>query len=219
MDFGVTYFKVQQGGQDNHHQIQQIPIYDANRIQALQQSNLVFNYQQVQQVAQAQAQHQEPPKPVIAAAATTVAQPKAATSTKSSPNRAKTMSGFIMFQSKHRNDIKAKYPNATFGQLSKIMSETWKTMPQNEKTMWREEAIKSNAINREQNRNAARQYGQKAVSNRKPSGFIVFSRAHRKKMHDSNPGISFGEASKILGQMWRSMDASEKQKWSSDASQ
>lgn len=44
-----------------------------------------------------------------------------------------------MFQSKHRNDIKAKYPNATFGQLSKIMSETWKNMPQNEKTMWREE--------------------------------------------------------------------------------
>lgn len=91
MDFGVTYFKVEQR-QDNHHQIQQIPIYDANRLQALQQGNLVFNYQSVQQVAQAQAQAQAqqqtqpeaPPKAVAPA-------PKAAT--KTSPNRAKTMSG------------------------------------------------------------------------------------------------------------------------------
>lgn len=190
MDFSnIQYFKVEPKVES------EIQIYDVNQV--AEGGNISFNYQPL---------NHEAPKPAQ----------KAASSSKSSPNRSKSMSGFILYQAKTRNEFKTKYPEANFGQLSKLLSESWKTMSDGEKAMWREEAIKANQIQREQNIHANKRFGKVA---RKPlsSGFLVFAKAHRKKMHDSNPGISFGEASKILGQMWRNMDAAEKQKWTEEA--
>lgn len=188
MDY-VQYFKVEPKVES------EIQIYDVNQV--AEGGSIAFNYQPI---------NHEVAKPPV----------KASGGSKSSPNRSKSMSGFIMYQAKTRNEFKTKYPEANFGQLSKLLSEAWKGMTDAEKAMWREEAIKANQIQREQHIQANKRYGKVA---RKPlsSGFLVFAKAHRKKMHDSNPGISFGEASKILGQMWRNMEPPEKQKWTDEA--
>jgi len=39
------------------------------------------------------------------------------------------------------------------------------------------------------------------------SPFFVFTMRERKKVQESNPGVSLTDASKILGEMWRGMDA------------
>lgn len=47
-----------------------------------------------------------------------------------------------------------------------------------------------------------------------PTGnFVRFSQENREAVKARNPGISFGDTSKLLGAMWRKLDPSEKAKY------
>lgn len=131
------------------------------------------------------------------------------------PSKIKKVSGYILFASKKRHEFKAKHPNASFVELTKIMSSNWKEMDESDKTPWRNEAIRLNKVHRDENPRSAKPPGVKNTTGTKPltSGFLVFASYNRKAMHASNPGMGFGEISRILGERWRQMDAEEKQKW------
>lgn len=131
------------------------------------------------------------------------------------PHKIKKVSGYILFASKKRHEFKQKHPSASFVELTKIMSGSWKEMQESEKTPWRNEAIRLNKAHRDENPRNSRQPGSKNTTGTKPltSGFLVFASYHRKAMHASNPGMGFGDISRILGEKWRGMTAEEKQKW------
>lgn len=48
---------------------------------------------------------------------------------------------------------------------------------------------------------------------RAPTSFILFSQAKRAGAKEANPEATFAEMGKILGDMWKSISASEKAKW------
>jgi hypothetical protein len=45
---------------------------------------------------------------------------------------------------------------------------------------------------------------------RQTSGYIVFCKELRPKLHASNPSLSFGAIAKKLGQMWKDLSEAEK---------
>lgn len=49
------------------------------------------------------------------------------------------------------------------------------------------------------------------------SGYILYSRAHRKGVVANNPDSNFGDISRIVGNEWRSLSASEKAPWEEKA--
>lgn len=53
----------------------------------------------------------------------------------------------------------------------------------------------------------------KSKGGKKLSGYMKFSQEHREKVKEDNPGISFGQIGKKLGEMWRSLDENEKAKY------
>lgn len=61
-------------------------------------------------------------------------------------------------------------------------------------------------------------YLQKSSKNKAVTGYILYSREVRKQVVQNNPESNFGEISKIVGNEWRSLPASEKQSWEEKAS-
>lgn len=55
-------------------------------------------------------------------------------------------------------------------------------------------------------------------SKRGPSAFMLFSQANRDQAKENNPGASFGEIGKALGEMWHALSADEKEEWKNKAS-
>jgi len=52
----------------------------------------------------------------------------------------------------------------------------------------------------------------KTGGSKKPlTGFMLFSKEHREKVKEENPGIAFGQIGKKLGEMWRGLSDAEKQ--------
>lgn len=49
---------------------------------------------------------------------------------------------------------------------------------------------------------------------KKVSGFMKFSKEKREQVKEDNPGITFGQIGKKLGEMWRELDSDAKAKYS-----
>jgi hypothetical protein len=54
---------------------------------------------------------------------------------------------------------------------------------------------------------------EKSKSGKKLTGFMKFSKDNREQVKTDNPGISFGQIGKRLGELWRELDAGEKEKY------
>ncbi|EKX39368.1 hypothetical protein GUITHDRAFT_76406, partial [Guillardia theta CCMP2712] len=49
---------------------------------------------------------------------------------------------------------------------------------------------------------------------KKPAtSFVMFSNAHREEVKAANPGLSFIDVGKKLGEMWREMDPTVRKEW------
>ena len=62
------------------------------------------------------------------------------------PNKPKrNMSPYLIFSCANRADIKAKNPDATFGELTRIIAQEYKDLPDKEKKKWVKKASKDKA--------------------------------------------------------------------------
>uniref|UniRef100_A0A2M4A8V7 Putative chromatin remodeling complex rsc subunit rsc1/polybromo n=1 Tax=Anopheles triannulatus TaxID=58253 RepID=A0A2M4A8V7_9DIPT len=63
---------------------------------------------------------------------------------KSSKPGKKLVTGYILYSSEHRKTICASNPDATFGDVSRIVGNEWRNLSDQEKTIWEQRAIKIN---------------------------------------------------------------------------
>ncbi|XP_058823523.1 protein polybromo-1 isoform X2 [Topomyia yanbarensis] len=56
----------------------------------------------------------------------------------------KLVTGYILYSSEHRKTIVASNPEATFGEVSRIVGNEWRTLPDQVKTTWEQRALKMN---------------------------------------------------------------------------
>lgn len=70
-----------------------------------------------------------------------------ATTIKRGKGGKKLVTGYILYSSENRKSICAANPDTTFGDISRIVGNDWKTLPQSERTMWEEKAAKINEEN------------------------------------------------------------------------
>lgn len=63
---------------------------------------------------------------------------------KSSKPGKKLVTGYILYSSEHRKTICASNPDATFGDVSRIVGNEWRNLSDQEKTVWEQRAIKIN---------------------------------------------------------------------------
>jgi len=62
------------------------------------------------------------------------------------PNKPKrNMSAFFLYSTAHRAEVKAQNPGISFGEVAKIISQQFKSLPQSEKSKWEKKAAKDKA--------------------------------------------------------------------------
>lgn len=52
-------------------------------------------------------------------------------------SKTKTSSPYILFSTESRAKVKTEHPNASFGEIAKILGAKWKEMPDCEREMWK----------------------------------------------------------------------------------
>lgn len=65
-------------------------------------------------------------------------------STKKGKSGKKVVTGYILYSSEVRKSISANNPDATFGDISRIVGNEWRSLPSSEKQAWEEKAAKCN---------------------------------------------------------------------------
>jgi len=66
--------------------------------------------------------------------------------TKKDPNAPKrNMSAYFLFSNAMRNTIKAQNPDASFGELAKLISQNYKSLPEKERKKWEKKAEQDKA--------------------------------------------------------------------------
>ena len=128
------------------------------------------------------------------------AKSKAKLKQKTKKTKKNTISSYINFCRVKRDAVKIDNPDASFGELSKILGGMWKQMSDTTK-----EEYKSN----EKEDNIAKKSREKAP----PSPYINFCKAKRQEVKIANPGASFGELSKLLGAEWKLMNDTQKMEY------
>jgi len=153
------------------------------------------------------------------------------------------MTAYMLFCQDKRPEIKEKHPNASFGEIGKLLGEAWKEIEADDKKTFEEKAAKDKI--RYQKELAAYKTehpeesddekkgkkGKKNVKKRKTTkkdpdapkkpctAFVWFSKEQRPKIKEQNPKASFGEIGKLLGAAWKEVDADDKKRFEGQAAE
>lgn len=127
-------------------------------------------------------------------------------------------SAYILFCQQFRDQYKKENPDnvLSFSDLSKLCSEKWKSVSENDKNVLKEQAVEDkNRYVKEmenyqpdpnQSLKAKRKMKRKLKDPKKPkrplSSFLFFCEEHRQSIREQNPELKIGDISKVLGKMW-----------------
>ncbi|KAI4542264.1 hypothetical protein MG293_007643 [Ovis ammon polii] len=136
------------------------------------------------------------------------------------------MSAYAFFVQTCREGHKKKNPEVpvNFAEFSKKCSERWKTMSGKEKSKF-DEMAKADKVHYDQEMKDYRSAkgGKKKkdpnAPKRPPSGFFLFCSEFHPKIKSTNPGVSFGDVAKKLGEMRNNLSDSEKQPYINKAAE
>lgn len=73
--------------------------------------------------------------------------PQTGTGKKDKKAGKKLVTGYILYSSEHRKGICASNPDCTFGEVSRIVGNEWRSLPDHEKAAWEQRASKINEEN------------------------------------------------------------------------
>ena len=164
----------------------------------------------------------------------------AAKKKKKDPNAPKgAKSAFMYFSTAKRSEIKEANPDASFGDLGKLVGAAWKELSDDGKAEWEEKAKEDKARYAKEMSNYSAPEdsddddlddsdggkGKKKIPAAKKakkdpnapkgakSAFMYFSTAKRSEIKEANPDASFGDLGKLVGAAWKELNDSEKVKW------
>jgi DNA topoisomerase I len=133
------------------------------------------------------------------------AKPKAiakATS-KVSTTKKRAPSAYITFSGVKREELKKENPDASFGELSKLISKSWAALSEEQQSAYKVASM--DEVNGEN--------GPAKKEKKPPSAYINFCNAKRPQTKQANPDASFGELSKILSSEWGKLDTKTKESY------
>lgn len=121
----------------------------------------------------------------------------------------KPATSYAIFFKNIRPELTRKYPNATFGELSKLGGIAWKQMNAEEKEPYIKEYQKENSKYLEAKANY-----KSSLPPKKPGNiYIQFANYYRPILVKEQPGLSIAEYGKLLGNKWNSLSDEEKSKY------
>lgn len=149
---------------------------------------------------------------------------------KKDPNAPKRgMSAFMIYANQVRNDVKDDNPGISFGELGKKLGELWRGLSDEEKRPFQDQALQEKgrydqqkaayesmkpmyADDDEEDDRGRRKKKKKDPNapKRGMSAFMIYANEVRNEVKNDNPGITFGELGKMLGELWRGLSEDEK---------
>eukprot|EP00591_Stephanopyxis_turris_P004802 CAMPEP_0195506756 /NCGR_PEP_ID=MMETSP0794_2-20130614/325_1 /TAXON_ID=515487 /ORGANISM="Stephanopyxis turris, Strain CCMP 815" /LENGTH=227 /DNA_ID=CAMNT_0040633181 /DNA_START=138 /DNA_END=821 /DNA_ORIENTATION=+ len=150
------------------------------------------------------------------------------------PNKPKrNMSSFFLYSNANRARIKSENPDATFGEIAKLVSEEFKAISDKERKKWDTKAAKDKKRYDEEMRHYVppeessdeegpkKKKKKKAKDPNKPkrnmSSFFLYSNANRAQFKLQNPDATFGELAKIISENFKAISDKERKKWDKKA--
>jgi len=143
------------------------------------------------------------------------------------------MSAFFLYSNANRARIKEENPDASFGDLAKLVSQEFKALPAKEKSKWEKKAEQDKArYDNEMSNYVAPEFsseednGKKKKKKKDPnapkrnmSAYFLYSTANRALFKEQNPDASFGELAKIISVNYKGMPEKERKKWDKKAAE
>mmetsp|Transcript_26277 Transcript_26277/g.61090 ORF Transcript_26277/g.61090 Transcript_26277/m.61090 type:complete len:221 (+) Transcript_26277:223-885(+) len=146
---------------------------------------------------------------------------------KKDPNKPKrNMSAFFLYSQALRPKVKEENPEVAFGEIAKILSQRYKSLPDKEKKKWEKKAEKDKKRYQEEMKNyeppddeeptGKRSKKQKKDPNkpkRNMSAYFLYSVSIRPEVRKEHPDASFGQIAKIISQKFKDLSDKERQPW------
>ena len=131
----------------------------------------------------------------------------------------KPMAAYMFFSSDFRDKVKAQHPNASFGELGRMLGDMWKAMDERQKAPYEKKAVADKERYQAEKKvwdlrpkpQVVRGTGKRSKKDpnapKKPMGaYMFFCAANREQLKANNPNASFGEIGRMLGDMWKGID-------------
>ncbi|KAL7494445.1 hypothetical protein ACHAWT_003270 [Skeletonema menzelii] len=161
---------------------------------------------------------------------------KATKKKKKDPNAPKNpKSSYMYFSSAKRDEIKAANPDATFGQIGKLLGEEWKKMSDDDKVEFEEMAEEDKKRYQKEmedytppsddddsddgggKKTAKRAKKDPNAPKRPMNAYMLYANSVREQVREENPDLSMGEVTKEISQKYKSLDEDEMAKWKGKA--
>lgn len=147
---------------------------------------------------------------------------------KKDPNAPKRgLTAYNFFVKENRDQVKQDNPDASFGDISKILGEKYKKLSdvQREKLDSKASKDKDRYIQEMKHYtpalSSAKKKGKPVKDKNAPkknlTSFLIYSNANRDKFKEKNPDLSFTDLAKLIGQQFKSLSEEEKKKWDAKA--
>jgi len=127
----------------------------------------------------------------------------------------RTPSSYVLFSMEERKSIVANNPDLNLGEVSKRCGVAWKALSVEQRTPWQNKAgeLKQNRLQEI----AEEEKINPPKKKRAPSSYLLFAMEHRKVVLQETPTMGIGDVSKRCGEMWKSMNDTDKQVWKDKA--
>ena len=112
----------------------------------------------------------------------------------------------------NRDNLKAKKPDLKFGELTKELTDQWKSLSEKDKKEWEDKAAaEKDRYNKEmQEAGLLKNKPEKDGPKRPQSAFFLFQADARERIKKENPDIKQTELLKKTGAEWRDLDEKKK---------
>lgn len=144
----------------------------------------------------------------------------------------KPLSAFMYFSQERRATVRLENPNIGFGEVAKKLGLIWQNMTDRAKMRYlalseqdkvrykdqmaleRESQAKQALVAVHTERTVAPSKKKKKTGPKQPmSAFMYFCQRNRAAVKQQNPGLSFGEVARALGQLWKNMSENNKMEY------
>lgn len=145
------------------------------------------------------------------------------------PNKPKrAMSPFFCYSQADRPNVKITHPEASFGDVARILSAQYKALTEKELKKWVKKAEQDKIRYQEEMKHYVPMEdptgGKRKKAKKDPnapkrnmSAYFLFSVHIRPTIKQDNPEAAFGDIARIISAQYKTLDAKEREKWEAKA--
>jgi len=144
------------------------------------------------------------------------------------PNKPKrAMSAFFLYSQAFRQQVKEDNPDASFGEVARILSAQYKALPEKETKKWAKKAEQEKSRYQDEMKDyipIEGEGGKKKKTKKDPnapkrnmSAYFLYSTFIRSTVKEENPSASFGDIARIISAQYKGLPDKEKKKWEKKA--